>query len=214
MGFVRSGFPNFENFLRIVVDLDECDIQLILTQFYSNFVTYEILPGIYSIEDLSEAVDTMGDHEGTPQIEYGDVTMKTNIILNRFSDTFGTLRFDQKYFVIKLLGFTPYWDYKPHNSIQADSPGVYTNEKIFNWNTIDKYHLKCDVNDSSVVNGRRESKLFGFVLDTPSSYKLFCQPETIHYKVINKSVLNTITIYLENNNHEEVDFNGETLTFT
>ena len=30
----------------------------------------------------------------------------------------------------------------------------------------------------------------------------------------NKSVLNTKTFYLEDDNNEEVDFNGETLTFT
>ena len=33
-------------------------------------------------------------------------------------------------------------------------------------------------------------------------------------KKINKSVLNTITFYLEDDNNEEVDFNGETLIFT
>ena len=31
---------------------------------------------------------------------------------------------------------------------------------------------------------------------------------------MNKSVLNTITFHLEANNNKEVDFNGETMTFT
>ena len=31
---------------------------------------------------------------------------------------------------------------------------------------------------------------------------------------MNKSVLNTITFYLEDDNNKEVNFNGETLTFT
>ena len=51
-------------------------------------------------------------------------------------------------------------------------------------------------------------------LGKPSGYKVFCEPETIHNKKINKSVLNTITFYLEDDNIEVVDFNGETLTFT
>ena len=55
---------------------------------------------------------------------------------------------------------------------------------------------------------------FSFVLDKPNGYKVFCEPETIHVKKINKSVLNTITFYLENDKNEEVDFNQETLTFT
>ena len=58
------------------------------------------------------------------------------------------------------------------------------------------------------------TNFFGFVSDKPSEYKVFCEPETKHYKKINKSVWNTITFYLEDDIHEEVDFNGETLTFT
>ena len=65
-----------------------------------------------------------------------------------------------------------------------------------------------------VVNGLRQPKLYSFVLDKPSGYKVFCEPETIHYKKINKSVLNIMTFYLEDDNNEEVNFNGETFTFT
>ena len=65
MGYARSPFRDFESYLRIVVGLDEGDIQLILKQNNSNFVTYELSPGIYTIKDISEAVYTMGDHEGT-----------------------------------------------------------------------------------------------------------------------------------------------------
>ena len=45
-------------------------------------------------------------------------------------------------------------------------------------------------------------------------HKVFCEPETIHYKKINKSILNTLSFNLEENNHEEVNFNREALTFT
>ena len=74
--------------------------------------------------------------------------------------------------------------------------------------------MKCDVIDVSVVDGIRQPILYSFVLDKPSGYKVFCEPETIHYKKINKTILNMITFYLENDNNEEVDFNGEKLTFT
>ena len=74
--------------------------------------------------------------------------------------------------------------------------------------------MKCDCIDGSVVHGARQPILFSFVLDKPAGYKVFCEPETIHYKKINKSVLNTIMFYLEDDNNKEVNFNGETLTFT
>ena len=74
--------------------------------------------------------------------------------------------------------------------------------------------MKSDVIDGSVVNGLRQPILYSFVLDKKPGYKVFCEPETIHYKKINKSVLNTITFYLEDENNKVVDFNGETLAFT
>ena len=72
MGYARSPFRDFESYLRIVVGLDEDDIQLLLKQYNSNFVTYELSPGIYTYEDISEAVYTTGDHEKTSQVEYDD----------------------------------------------------------------------------------------------------------------------------------------------
>ena len=116
------------------------------------------------------------------------------------------MRFDKKSFFHTLLGHDPYFDYKV--------PGVYSSNKFLNLNTTNKIHLKCDCIDGSVQNGLRQPILYSFVLEKPSGFKIFCEPETIHYKKINKSVLNTITFYLEDDNNKEVDFNQETLTFT
>ena len=44
---------DFESYLRIVVILDEDDIQLILKQYNSNFVTYELSPASYTIIDIA-----------------------------------------------------------------------------------------------------------------------------------------------------------------
>ena len=69
MGYARSQFRDFETYRRVVFGLDEDDIQLLLKQNNSNFVTFNLVLGIYAIKDISEAVYTMGDHEGTLQIE-------------------------------------------------------------------------------------------------------------------------------------------------
>ena len=106
MGYARPPFRDFERYLKIVVGLDENDIQLISKQYSSYFVTYELSPGIYSIRVISEVVYKMGDHEGTLQIGYDDISMRTKLILTRFVSTFGTLRFNEKsffsYFIIIL----------------------------------------------------------------------------------------------------------------
>ena len=169
---------------------------------------------LHNYSDILEVVYTKGDLEGTLQIEYDDVGMKTKLILTRFGGIFETLRFNEKSFLNYLLGFTPFWDYKPTNAIHADSPGVYTCDKILNLNTIDKIHLKCDVINGSVKNGIREPILYSFILNKPGGYKVFCEPETVHYKMVNQCLLNTITFYIENDIDEEFNFNGETLPFT
>ena len=49
MGYARSLFRDFESYLRIVVGLEEDDIQLILKQYNEKFFTYELDPGNYTI---------------------------------------------------------------------------------------------------------------------------------------------------------------------
>ena len=214
-GYGRSLFRDFESYLRIAVGLEEDNIRLILKQYNEKFITHELDPGNYNIEDLHQAVYSLDDHKGNIQIDYDEINKKVKLILSSSANSFGTLRFDDKSFFHALLGFDPYWDYKPTIAIHADFPGVYTNDKdVLNLNTINKIHLKCDCIDGSIQDGLRQPILYSFILDKPSRYKVFCQPETIHYKKINKSVLNTVTFYLEDDNNEEVDFNGETLTFT
>ena len=207
-GYVSSVFQDFESYLRTEVDLVQDDIKLVLDEYNSSFVTYELDPGIYTFKDISEALlkilqpEYDGYHNAI-DIEYDDITMKIKLDVR---SGIIAIRFDEKSFFSTVLGFTPGWDYKHYNK--------YTSQKVVNLGSTNKIHLKCDCIDGSVVDGLRQPILYSFVLDKLPGYKVFCEPETIHYKKINKSVLNTITFYLENNNNEEVDFNGETLTFT
>ena len=197
LNYSRSQFRDFETYLRIRVGLDEEDIQLILKEYNSHFITYEISSGIYTIQDISDVIHTFSGHSDIIEIEYDDISMKTKIILkyNDWRENFGlrTLRFDIKSFFHTLLGHAPYFDY--------NVPGVYNSNKILNLNTTNKIHLKCDCIDGSIQNGLRQPILYSFVLDKPSGYKIFSEPETKHYKKKNKSVLNTITFYLEDNNN-------------
>ena len=206
--YSSSVFQDFESFLRSQIDLVEDDIKLVLNEYNSNFNTYEIEPGIYTFKDISEALlkiippEYAGYHKAI-DIEYDDITMKTKL---KPRAMIVAIRFDEKSFFSTVLGFTPGWDYKHYNK--------YISQKIVNLGSTIKIHLKCDIIDGSIVDGVRQSILYSFVLDKKPGYKVFCQPETIHYKKINKSVLNTITFYLEDDNSKEVDFNQETLTFT
>ena len=102
LNYSRSKFRDFESYLRIRVGLDEEDIQLILKEYNSHFITYELTPGIYTIQDISDAVHTFSGHSDIIEIEYGDISMKTKITLKykdlRENFGIGTLRFDKKIF--------------------------------------------------------------------------------------------------------------------
>ena len=209
LGYSASSFPDFESYSRLVIGLDEEDIQLILKEYNSHFITYELTPGIYTIQDISDAIQTFSGHEETIQLEHDDISMRTTIVLKfkneKVKFALGTLRFDKQSFFHTLLGFSPYWDYKPNNSNHVLVPGFYPSHRIILiLNTIDKIHLKCNVIDGSIIDEVRQPILYSFALDKPSGYKVFCEPETIFYKKINKSVLNTITFYLEDDNNKKL----------
>ena len=179
-----------------------------MNEHFSSFLTYELQAGFHTFKDLSGALFNIlqSDYPGPSNVidfDFDDITTKSKLVVR---NGIIAIRFDEMSFFTTILGFNPNWDYEPYNE--------YISQKIVNLTSTNKIHLKADVIDGSVVNGVREPILFSFILDKPSGYKVFCEPETIHYKKMNKSFLNTITFYLENDNHEEVNFNGETMTFT
>ena len=207
-GYPSSVFQDFEIYLRTEIDLVKEDIRLVLSENNSSFITYELTADIYFFKDLTEAFfnilqsEYLGPSKVTV-IEFDDITIKYKLVVR---DGIIAIRFDEFSFFSFILGFTPHWNYKHYNE--------YIIQKIVNLSSTSKIRLNSDGINGSVVNEIRDPILFSFVLDKPAGYKVFCEPETIRYKRLNKPVLNTITFYLENNNKEEGDFNQEKLTFT
>ena len=207
-GYVSSVFQDVENYLRTEVDLVQVDVKLVLDEYNSSFITYELDPGIYTFKDLSEALFSILQSEypgpsNVIDIEFDEITRKTKLVVR---DGNTAINFDEKSFFSTILGLTPGWDYKHYNK--------YTSQKLVNLGSTSKVHLDCDCIGGSIVDGLRQPILYSFVFDKLPGYKVFSEPDTIRYKKMNKSVLNTITFYLEVDNNEVVDFNGETLTFT
>ena len=168
-----------------------------LDKYNSCFITYKITPGFHTFKDLSEALFKILqlDYPGPSTvivIEFGDITMKTKLVVK--SGSIG-IRFDEKSFLSIILGFTPGWDYKQYNE--------YISQKNLNLSNTNKIHLQADVIIGSVMNGLRQPILHSFVWDKPSGFKVFCQAETIQYKK-NKSVLNAITFYLDDDKNKKI----------
>ena len=62
--YTSSIFQDFQSYLRTAVDLDQDDIRLVLDEYISSFIFYEIQPGIYTSKDLSEVLSR------NPQSQY------------------------------------------------------------------------------------------------------------------------------------------------
>ena len=159
----------------------------------------QLTPGAYELVDINASVKQI--------INESDYDFKFDLIPDTISmksvlTTSNPIHFNSE--LNKFLGFT-----------QRDYPsGTHTSEKPVMITTTDKVHLKCDCVDGSIVNGIREQILFSFNLSAPPGYKIIKEPTTVLYKSINKTRLDTIQFFLEDSNHNPVDFNGETLTFT
>ena len=159
----------------------------------------QLTPGAYELVDINASVKQ--------KINESDYDFKFDLIPDTISmksvlTTSNNIQFNSK--LNTVLGFT-------HT---VYPPGTHTSEKPVMITTTDKVHLKCDCVDGSIVNGIREQILFSFNLSAPPGYKIIKEPTTVLYKSINKSRLDTIQFFLEDSNHNPVDFNGETLTFT
>ena len=135
---------------------------------------------------------------------------KTNLKTNQ------TLIFTNKSFFYTVLGFTQSHFYPLHHidGFYQLIAGYYGSDKPINITGTDKVHLKCGCNDGSIVNGIREPNLYSFALSSPPSHKLYKEPKVKIFKKVNKSVLSHIRFSLEDDDHKELDFNGETISFT
>ena len=165
----------------------------------NDFFEIYLTPGVYELVDINNAIKQ--------KINESDYDFKFDLIPDTISmksvlTTSNKIQFNSK--LNTVLGFT-------HT---VYPPGTHTSEKPVMITTTDKVHLKCDCVDGSIVNGIREQILFSFNLSAPPGYKIIKEPTTVLYKSINKTRLDTIQFFLEDSNHDSVDFNGETLTFT
>ena len=168
-------------------------------EIQDDSIEIELTPGVYELVDINNAIKQ--------KIHESDYDFKIDIIPDTISmksvlTTSNSIHFNSRLNI--LLGFTNK-DYPP---------GTHTSEKPVMITTTDKVYLKCDCVDGSIVNGIREQILFSFNLSAPPGYKIINNPTTVLYKKINKTRLDQIQFFLEDSNHNPVDFNNETLTFT
>ena len=196
-----------ENTKTLVNTIEIPSFETIDLPIMNEKIEIKIQPGIYELTDLNTAIEQKLRYYNQANGEFKINGLSINIEADTISmksvlTTSNPIYFNSK--LNELLGFTD------TNYIE----GTHLSEKPVMITTTDKVHLKCDCVDGSIVNGIREQILFSFNLSAPPGYKIIKEPNIILYKKINKTRLDSIQFFLEDNNHNPVDFNGETLTFT
>ena len=61
------------------------------------------------------------------------------------------------------------------------------------------FSLKIVCLDASILNGLRGTIFSNFALGKSPGLEIFCEPEAIHYRRINKVVMGNITFYPQDN---------------
>ena len=127
--YIDNRFQDFESFLRTEIDLIEDDVRLVLDEYNSSFITYELHPGMYTFKDISKSLSNIVQPEyelfnNSVDVEFDDITRKTKLAVR---PGIITIRFAEESFFSTIVGFTPHWDYKNYNE--------YISQKFVNLST-------------------------------------------------------------------------------
>ena len=172
-------------------------------------IGFSLNPGIYEVVNLNNILKFVLSNIMKVSVTIEDIRLKSNLKFNQ------TLFFTEKSFSYTLLGFTrssyPLDDIDGFHQLIAVS---YKSDKPINLTGIDKVHLQCGCIKGGIVNSIREPILDTFALSSPPDHKIYKEPKIKLFRRTKNPVLSHIAFYLEDDDHERVDFNGETLTFT
>ena len=139
---------------------------------------YSLNPGIYEIVDLNNTLKHILPDNVKVGVTIDDIKLKSNLKINQ------TLIFTEKSFFYTNLGFTQSRSY-PLDDIDGFYQiiaGSYKSDKPINIKGIDKFHLKCDCIQGSIVNGVREPILYSFALSSPPGHKIYKEPRVKLFK--------------------------------
>ena len=85
------------------------DMKLVLIERCSNFVSYELPPGIYELRNIITVIGSFGGLQGKLQTENVDIIKEIKVNIAKI-----TLGFDENSFLNTVLCFIPFCDFKPN----------------------------------------------------------------------------------------------------
>ena len=165
---------------------------------------------LYEFSDINLMLKSSFPDEVKVKITIDDIRLRSNLTTHK------SIRFTKKSFFLTILGFIQS-HLRELDEIERFIkliPGTYKSDKPINLTGIDKFPLKCDCINGSIVNGTREPFLYSFAHSSPTSHKINNQPRIKLFEKHNKPVLSPFSFHVEDDDHKRIHSNGETVSFT
>ena len=172
----------------------------IFTYTKGGVATTLTLPiGTYDISTIASTISTMmGADAINIVISVVPAQLKTSI---KIGPNF-TVDFTVPNSINTLLGFNSEILY----------PATNISENIANINVTNTVFVNCDLITSSYVNGINSPVIYTFFPDVTPGYKIVKESNNLNFVKINKTQINSIKVWLTNQNGVLLNFRGETIT--
>lgn len=181
----------------------------------------KIPTGTYEIDDIAEYVTEKLkslDSRAVLNIVANNNTMKAEIYTNR------DIHFETKNSIAPLLGFDRELLQKGKETTNKDeilllkssSSGdeilLFKSNRVIDIMSVNMIRIQCNIISSSYINSKLVHNLHEFPIDVEPGYKIIERPSNVIYLPVTADEINTITIRIEDERGELINFRGETIT--
>ena len=167
-----------------------------------------IIPeGSYHVEDINEFIQ----REMRKNFHYDKVNDKNNVEISANTNTLKSEMFLKNNYEVyfkkdksinSLLGF--------HSKLYTS--GFHESENMVNIITINSILVNIGIISGSYVNGSTQPTIYSFFPDVSPGYKIIENPHSLLYLAITADTIHSITIWLTDQNGNELNLQGENLS--
>jgi hypothetical protein len=157
--------------------------------------------GCYEIVQINEAIkEALGDKSSYFELAPNYVTLGSIITIT--NDSF-KIDFDTNNSMAPVLGF---------NKDSVLGSGVNNSAHIVNILEVNSILVNCDIISNSYLNGSHSPVIYSFFPNVRPGGKIIQEPNTITFLSINRSYIESIRIWLTDQDGKTIDFRGEKIT--
>lgn len=157
-----------------------------------------IIPtGTYEIETINQCIKRHLKESAAFNISINKNTLHTEI------ESSLPIDFIRENSIAPLLGFTKR-KFEANETIISDS--------LVNISRVNVIRVECDIIHGSYFNNKRTHTLHEFFSKVAVGYKIIESPQNVIYFPVTRSIINSITLSIIDQNNNLINFRGETIT--